>query len=112
MKQQSRSPAKEAIGIVPFLGLIEIEALKPALFRFGGVERCVESREDGGTAGDAQVGKQPCQDERGAAIRALEIGLLCRVEFPGNDLAEDGVGVVSNGEHTIAGGSRARGDQR
>src|SRR5947207_750363 len=67
------SPAKETVRVIPFLGLVQVEAIEPALFRFGWVYRGVEARQDRCRAGDAEIRQQASDDERCAAIGALEV---------------------------------------
>src|SRR2546429_296273 len=75
-------PTKEAVGIVPFLRLIEVEAVEPTLLRSCDLERTIEALQQRCRAGDSHVAKQPI-DQNGAATKGSpQIGLSTARKLP------------------------------
>ena len=56
-------PAKEAVGVVPFFGLVEVESRLPARRRFGG-DAVMETIENRRRRGGSEVGEQSRHQER------------------------------------------------
>src|SRR5262249_23917999 len=87
-------PAEEAIRIVPFLRHIEVQALQPAFLALGCLHATAKTGQDRRGAGDPHVRRQACDETRGAPEGPLEVHLFLVLELPGDELAENDVGVV------------------
>src|SRR5262245_49136083 len=92
------SPPEIAIRVVPFLRRVEVEPLEPAPFapgRPGGGPKAGQERRG---PGGSHVRRQARDEPGGAPESPLQVHLLLRVELPGDDLAEDDVGVLGVGQ--------------
>src|SRR2546421_12947676 len=84
-------PTKKAVGIIPFLRLIEVEAVEPTLLRSCDLERTIEALQQRCRAGDSHVATQPI-DQNGAATKGSpQIGLSTARKLPRRHLDEDDV---------------------
>ena len=75
-----RSPPEEPVRVIPLFGLVEVQAVQPALLRFCGIDRLSEAVQQRRRAGDSQVGEQPIEQNTAATKGSLEIGLLAGLE--------------------------------
>src|SRR5271157_6283805 len=73
----------EAIRIIPLLRLIEIESAQPALLRSGRGDRGMETFQEWCGRGNAHVGQQAGQLERGEAVGPPHVVLFAASERPG-----------------------------
>src|SRR5262249_2499057 len=99
---QLPSPAKVAIGIVPFLRHIEVEPLQPALLGPGGRHGPTNPVRDSGTLGQPGVRRDARDTARGGAEGPLLVRRLFRVELPGDELAKDDVAGFALRQDAIA----------
>src|SRR2546429_4281606 len=105
-------PTKEAVGIIPFLRLIEVEAVEPTLLRFRDLERTIEALQQRCRAGDSHVGEQPIDQNRDATKGSLQIGVLTARKLPGRHLDKDNVGRLRFGMDAVSDDLRSRCHQR
>ena len=96
-----RSPAKEAIWIVPFLRLIDVEANLPTISQLEHGYGFLKSLDQRCRAGHTHVGEQPIEQNRDATKASPEIGLLAGFEVPGRHLNEDDVRGLHFGQEAV-----------
>ena len=90
---QPRSPAKETTWVIPFLGLILVEASEPALIRFR-LDGVIESLKQRRGTRDAHVGQQPRHQDGNVPAGSPEIRLaafnlnpaMCGKKMKGKEL--------------------------
>src|SRR4051794_33562466 len=100
----TRLPTEVPVGVVPLLRRVQIESCQPPLLR--AAYRAVEVIEERGRRSDTQVCQQASQEAGGAPEGALEIHLFRRIELPRDELAEDGIGPLRAGKHTVTNNRR------
>lgn len=96
------SPPEESVGIVPFLRLVEIQSVEPALPRFPPAHGRTESCQNRGGTTHAEVPQQAGNQERSAPMGSPQVGLWDRFKKPGRHLAEDDLPAIRDSQHTIA----------
>src|SRR6516225_4813979 len=109
---KSRLPAEEAVWVVPFFGLIEVQAFVPAAFGFSCIHGGSKAGNDRCESGDAHIGQQAREQKRRSAKGLFEIRLPAAVELPRSKLAEDDVPVFGCRENAVPVDGCAGGDQR
>src|SRR5437667_693706 len=96
-----QSPTKEAVRIIPFLSLIEVETSLPAIRRFINRYRFVKSLNQRRHAGHTHVGQQPIDQNRNAAKGSPEVRLSTALELPGRHLDKDDVRGLQFGKDAV-----------
>lgn len=95
------SPSEESVWVIPFLRLVEIEAVQPAFFRFCGIHWLRKAVQERRRTGDSHVCQQARNEEGYAPVGPPDVGLRAG-ELPWRKLAEHNIRVFGPGQDAIA----------
>src|SRR5262249_54920668 len=95
-------PAEEAVGVVPFFRHVEVQAVEPPGPGAPFPNPKAETVQDRRGPRDSHVRRQAGDETGGAAEGPFEVQLLVVGKLPGNELAENDVGVLGFRQDAVA----------
>src|SRR5438045_1015090 len=102
-------PSEESVGIIPLFRYVQIESVQPPLLC--AAHGTAEVAEERCRRSDPQVRHKAGEESGGTSEGPLEVHLFLGVELPGYQLAEDDIGILRPGKHTVTDNVRPTGDE-